>query len=1254
MSTPTSHHPNRARRWLRACYRLFWYSLAVVIIVLATGISLARIYLPDIKSYRSEIESLASSALGRVVQIESMDAKLDGLTPEIIFNGVRMFDQRHQHELLRFDSARVGFDLLRSIRHRKVIPESITISGADLVIWRHKSGVLTVQGYAVDALEKTINDPQEKTDTPQDELSKWFFERSRLVIENSRVLWRDDVLGTKKIQFTQVNIKLRNNDQRHQLTGNLRLPSELGAQLQLAVDLNGDILVPAQWQGEFYAHGQQVHANNWGRQLTLLNLTLHEGLMDFYIWGGWKPQGLASLSGTLSISDVRLTAGHQDKPFVLKLLSGNFDWSQRPQGWQLRVDDFRYQQAEAVWPATAFSLDYQSLPQGMLTVHTSLIKLRDLHNVLNLVKLLDKKSDAILTHMQPHGDLHDLFLQFHPESLTALDFTLSTQFANISAKPWQGVPGITGVNGAVWFDSKRGVVTLDSTKSNWDFNGLFRAPIELDQLHAAASWWRDGLNVYVDVPQLRVGNTDLAAEAGLYAVIPNGPASTYLDMQAHVSKLNAAAAGKYYPVAIMDRSLLQWLDKGIVAGQVDTGAILLQGRLADFPFNNGAGKFVVSFSAHAMELNYKPAWPHLTQLRVDGLFSGTGMALSATQAALFEGTLSNVNATIANFKNPVLQVKGEFTGSTQDAVHFLVDSGIAAQAKDFYAGSKIAGNTTASLSLQVPLVERLEKQYPLDYHGKVSFEDSSLKSFQGKLTVGKLNGELQYSTAGVEASQIRAELFGNPTQLSVATKNIRDSQQISINLRGEMDLHTLLQRLAPSLAADFNGRTPWSGTVNFGYHLDGHPVPGNMSFDTELLGVAVDLPAPLGKLNSDRRYFHVELQFPGDNLLRLGVAVDSSVRAQFLFDTASSAGFGLRKAAINFSGKAVELPSEEVVEIGGRLENFNIDQWKAKLVNPNQGQDRPVGLPRLDLPIHLDMDHFSVHTSSHSADGPAPTPDQMPLINGMIREFIVDDMRLGQLDIAMQRDKDGVRFDKFNLSSDDMTITGSGSWYYRKMKHLTNMRFDLDSPNVGNMLQRLGFTHVIRHGKAQAHLQVNWADSPNRFDFAKLNGSVGVVITDGTIAEVEPGAGRLLGLLSLTELPRHLFLNFKEFSRGMSFDEIRGSFEITNGNAITNDLNINSPAAVVAIRGRTGFAARDYDLEVIAVPRVTSSLTMIGCLLSGGATCGWAFFFDRFMGKKIDDSLAKRYSVKGSWEHPLITETTKKTTPQTNSSGGAE
>ena len=59
----------------------------------------------------------------------------------------------------------------------------------------------------------------------------------------------------------------------------------------------------------------------------------------------------------------------------------------------------------------------------------------------------------------------------------------------------------------------------------------------------------------------------------------------------------------------------------------------------------------------------------------------------------------------------------------------------------------------------------------------------------------------------------------------------------------------------------------------------------------------------------------------------------------------------------------------------------------------------------------------------------------------------------------------------------------------------------------------------------------------------QLNGKIQLEIKKGNIIEADAGAGRILGLFSLSALPRKLFGDFKDtFKAGFNFDTAIGGF----------------------------------------------------------------------------------------------------------------
>ncbi|MGD8547908.1 MAG: hypothetical protein PVJ10_08065, partial [Thiohalophilus sp.] len=224
---------SKAKKYIRIVRRAVWYSIATIVIIMAVLVSMVRLFLPDVTGYRTEVEQIASAFMDHTVRIESMDARLVGFTPTLIFNDVHMLDKTGKRELVRFKQARLGIALFESMRERRVVPSDFTIEGIQLALTRRKDGRFLVQGIDLQKLEKTFK-PEASKGTG--ELANWLFERSHLALQKSTILWKDLKQGGNTLRFDDVTVDLKNESDRHQLNGYVKLPQEMGQQFEIAMD----------------------------------------------------------------------------------------------------------------------------------------------------------------------------------------------------------------------------------------------------------------------------------------------------------------------------------------------------------------------------------------------------------------------------------------------------------------------------------------------------------------------------------------------------------------------------------------------------------------------------------------------------------------------------------------------------------------------------------------------------------------------------------------------------------------------------------------------------------------------------------------------------------------------------------------------------------------------------------------------------------------------------------------------------------
>ncbi len=276
------------------------------------------------------------------------------------------------------------------------------------------------------------------------------------------------------------------------------------------------------------------------------------------------------------------------------------------------------------------------------------------------------------------------------------------------------------------------------------------------------------------------------------------------------------------------------------------------------------------------------------------------------------------------------------------------------------------------------------------------------------------------------------------------------------------------------------------------------------------------------------------------------------------------------------------------------------------------------------------------------ADNPAITginPAALPPFHLWVRDLRLGDAQLGEARLETWPTSRGMRIEQLQALSKRVQITASGDWDGTASDNHTRMRINFSAEDLGAMLTAFGYNGLVEGGKTHDELDASWPGSPSALSLATMDGTLSVRVSDGRIPEASsPGMGRLLGLVSLAELPRRLTLDFGDvFGKGLGFDSITGDFRLSNGNATTDNLVIDGPAANITITGRTGVRTRDYDQQMRVVPHVGNSLPVVGAVVGGPIGAAAGFAMQGLLGKGLNRAASARYQITGSWDDPKIT-----------------
>lgn len=271
-------------------------------------------------------------------------------------------------------------------------------------------------------------------------------------------------------------------------------------------------------------------------------------------------------------------------------------------------------------------------------------------------------------------------------------------------------------------------------------------------------------------------------------------------------------------------------------------------------------------------------------------------------------------------------------------------------------------------------------------------------------------------------------------------------------------------------------------------------------------------------------------------------------------------------------------------------------------------------------------------------------PSSVPALDIVVDDLTVASRRLGRVEIEAVNRGEAPRtrewrLTRLRLDTPEARLTASGNWVATTpgAPRRTALNFSLDITDAGQLLARLGREGLVRGGKGRIEGAVGWLGSPLTLDHASLSGQLKADIERGQFLKVEPGAAKLLGVLSLQALPRRLVLDFRDvFSEGFAFDFVRGDARIEQGVLKTNNLQMKGVNAAVLMEGSADLARETQDLRVVVVPEINAGTASLLATAVNPAVGLGTFLAQLLLRSPLQNATTQEFRITGSWADPQV------------------
>lgn len=1291
----------QSKRWLRVarpCVRFAYQFVAVALVLLVLVYTVGRLWLPQLVERKAEIERYLSQRSAYNIRMDALEPYWDGLNPGMRVTGFRVYAPESGRLAIHLDEVRITLAWLRLLSGRLAI-NSLVLVQPSITFERLPDGRLRVSG---------LNAPDVVAADEKDSgFMHWLFQQNELIIEDGELQWVDHVARDAPLRLNLVNMSLRNVGNRHHLEFEAVFPENLCRECRFVADIKGNPLLGASWEGEIYLRVRGVDTHTLPSILREKLPAGLEGKLSAQLWSQWSAARPVALRGRIDASALALPL-YGARPIAIQQISADVKWlgSSDARRWRLDMDEVYLGLSRRPWSAGKLRLEHgpgdnrlRARRLNLDDLTAFLTTLPEEYAVPDWLRSLKPKGDVEDFVLKLTGD---------PTAPTAYALQAGIRSLGLQAhERIPGVQGLSGrlyldtTSGELQLASD--TPTLNMPRLFPAPVSLRKVNGRLNWERRATQWEIEGKGLDVVADDGKVTGSFQAR------IPHDTSQSPWLKLRLDLANMNGAHAANYYPVglpAAVRRWLTGAVVSGrVTAGHVIYSGAL---RDFPFRAGNGRFE-VAAHVTHGVfdylpgwprienieaDLLFRGA--SLTVMGSRGRIRGLGVSQVQVQVADLHPPAG-----------ARVQVTGKVSGPLNETLEVLYTSVSGRFAEYLPRGLHATGNGVLDLDIQVPVRQPHATHWTGRYHFdgnelQLPYKETRIQGIQGEL----LFSERGAQSGNVEASLLGEALQMEVTALSEGDATTAETL---LNVRSRFGPRAMEHFLGNGLAGYFQGQVPWVFSMRFagkssrlalqvdlkemGTRLPppldkamGAPLSLSLKSASADLGPSrhgVDVR--LGSRAGGRLLFEhragqgwslargrldvggESMALPGGRGLHLHVRAPtldgdrwrSVIRTAAISREAGSAG-GLTR----FSGEVGDL----------RLFGRQFGQLSLDIARSPQGWTGPLrgaalsGTLLVSTPadcagdgcasaagnLHdtlvLTLDQLVIPAAGpeDAATRQAQTdPVNLPEVHIKSRSLSVSGHALGALEFAAMPSADRWRIETLRLTQPLMRIEASGDW--RMMtngRQQTRLQVQLNTPDLGAMLESFGYAQELAGGEAEFASLWQWDAPPGEFSLARLDGNTSISINNGRLLQVKQGAGRLLGVIDARSLSRYFSLDFSGlFSKGFTFDTIRGNAEVENGNAYTRDLTVKGASANIGINGRVGLAARDLDLDIRVMPRFKGELAMTGLLLGTPVVGVAVLAAQEILKKPLEKGTRLDYTLKGSWDDPQVVKVVKQAAP---------
>ena len=1264
--------------------RGFWTIGSTLTIVTAISISVVRFMLPHIDQHRDSIERWLSEVTSRPVQIGEVSASWRGLGPKINIKNLTLLSNDRKAELAHFNYAKIEISPFLSLWRQRLVPRSLLVGGMQIALERDTAGKISIAGL-----------PPSRWP-----VAEWLLEQRNFTLRDADITFTDTLYDSAPQRFSDVAFFISHTKKQQLVSGSLRRNNGGTGSYVFELRASGNIL-SSQWDGDLFIDIRNAEANPALALAGWRKNKISAGRLNTKIWSRWEAAKLQHAA--LAIDGKNLKFGESATELVDTIDASAVAVRARD-GWSLNVNRLRILSPDGSVSESTGSMLWRKVGEQPSLIAFRANSL-DFGTFINLIQPVgDKTATSNLIALNPQAKVDQVVGAIEHEQGRVSRYFVEASVNDLSMAESARAPAVKGLDFKIRANHRGGVVEPEQTKDlRIQSDRWLVKPVEVSSILGNITWEISPTSLNIGTEDLRIlaESIDLSTRG---KVVFSDDESPHLNLLTRIESGELPRFHALIPKGLLRPRGEKWLRTAFRTGQFKPSDLIVRGYLDQFPFDQRNGTFKGSFEVDNVDLKYSLKFPITNAITATVAVDGRKMKTAVHNGHVYRAAVGGSTIEMPDLfsRKPTVRMVGNIRVIPDDVGRFIAESPLRITKASRYSEVDISGDFDMALDMNLGLYPGANKEIL----GVAHFSGNRIHSKAQGIILENVIGEISFTRQDWYGEGLTAVFDGDPVEVIFNGGLDDPNYDTEFRMTGTSSAGQLLKYLKRyarvthrwlSSATEKNsitGQFPWKAVLTIPTKSAASRAPRRLTIESSLMGLNITLPWPFGKTSGEKSSVSLrsETNSDGSRMTRIDfgtvidIEIDSNQEAGGATNT-SRIEILLGEAAPVFKntpgltahGRTTRLPLDKWIQfaraaIAGSTDNHTIelpisfdigidnletlgrnfqdinvvgekqsDAWNLEISAPQAEGQISIPRDRLGQPLVLDFERLWLDEFDLESKGTRVDPRKIPPLTLTAKSLRFGKVDLGSVELTTMPLENGVRLDRLRAAQSKFVLQGNGDWLLQGDVDQSRISLLVYDKTLSGLLKRFDYeVPNIDGGKTKMEIEAIWNGMPLDFSLDKLYGSFELQVTKGRFLDIDPGGGRLFGLLSLQTLPRRLSLDFNDlFRKGLTFDAIKGTFELDGGNAYTNSLLMTGPSARIDISGRIGLTEQDYDQRATVTPTLSNTIPVASALFGpAGIGVGAVIFLGQKMFKSIpeqvDKILSREYSITGQWDQPII------------------